>query len=248
MRRLLPDPDPGPLDVAELIAGLALCDRAPADRPYTVANFIESVDGRASFDGRSSALGDDGDKQVFRALRSVCDVVLAGTGTLAAEHYGRLVRDAGVQAARERHGLPTQPLLCTVTRGGRISREIPLLADRDARVIVYSGAVVDLGDVAASVEVVTVDPAQLTVAWALRDLRVRHAARLVLCEGGPTLLGQLIGPGAIDELFLTLASKLAGGAGPGIISGLQLTDPLAVSLLWLLEQDGTLFLRYGFGG
>jgi riboflavin biosynthesis pyrimidine reductase len=247
MRRLLPDPDPGPLDVAELIAGLALAEHAPANRPYTVANFIESADGRATFDGRSSALGDDGDKQVFRGLRSVCDVVLAGTGTLAAEHYGRLVRDAGLQAARNRHGLPTQPLLCTVTRSGRVSPEIPLLADADARMIVYSGGAVELGDVAASVEVVRVDPAQLTVAWALRDLRANHGARLVLCEGGPTLLGQLIGQDAIDELFLTLAGKLAGGTGPGIISGLQLAAPLAVSLLWLLEQDGSLFLRYGFG-
>ena len=35
--------------------------------------------------------------------------------------------------------------------------------------------------------------------------------------------------------------------GPAIVSGLTLPDPLAVSLLWLLEQDGSLFLRYGFG-
>jgi riboflavin biosynthesis pyrimidine reductase len=244
VRRLLPDPDPGPLDVAELIAGLKLGDRATADRPYTVANMIESVDGRGSFDGRSSALGDAGDKQVFRALRSVCDVVLAGTGTLATEHYGRLVRDADVQAARERHGLAPQPLLCTVTRSGHVPPEIPLLADPDARVVIYSGAAVDLGDVAAAVQVITVDPDRLSVAAALRDLRIRRQARLVLCEGGPTILGQLIGDRGLDELFLTFAGKLAGGAGPAIVSGLTLPDPLAVSLLWLLEQDGSLFLRY----
>ena len=247
MRRLLPDPDPGPLDVAELIAGLELGDRASADRPYTVANMIESVDGRGSFDGRSSALGDAGDKQVFRALRSVCDVVLVGTGTLATEHYGRLVRDADVQDARERHGLAAQPLLCTVTRSGRIPPGIPLLADPDARMVIYSGAAVELGDAAASVEVVAVDPSRLSLASALRDLRVRLQQRLVLCEGGPTVLGQLIGYRALDELFLTIAGKLAGGTGPAIISGLTLPDPLAVSLLWLLEQDGSLFLRYGFG-
>lgn len=244
MRRLLPDPDPGPLDVPALIAGLQLGDRATADRPYTVANMIESVDGRGSFDGRSSALGDAGDKQVFRALRSVCDVVLAGTGTLATEHYGRLVRDADVQAARERHGLAPQPLLCTVTRSGHVPPEIPLLADPDARVVIYSGAAVDLGDVAAAVQVITVDPDRLSVAAALRDLRIRRQARLVLCEGGPTILGQLIGDRGLDELFLTFAGKLAGGAGPAIVSGLTLPDPLAVSLLWLLEQDGSLFLRY----
>jgi riboflavin biosynthesis pyrimidine reductase len=235
------------VNVSELIAGLSLGDRATADRPYTVANMIESVDGRGSFDGRSSALGDDGDKQVFRALRSVCDVVLAGTGTLATEHYGRLVRDADVQAARERRGLAAQPLLCTVTRGGHIPPGIPLLADPDARMVIYSGAAVDLGDTAASVQVITVDPSQLSVASALHDLRVRLQARVVLCEGGPTVLGQLIGYHAIDELFLTFAGKLAGGAGPAIVSGLSLPDPLALSLLWLLEQDGSLFLRYGLG-
>ena len=235
------------MDVSELIAGLKLGDRATAERPYTVANMIESVDGRGSFDGRSSALGDAGDKQVFRALRSVCDVVMVGTGTLATEHYGRLVRDADVAAARERLGLAAQPLLCTVSRSGQIPPQIPLLADPAASMVIYSGAAVDLGDVAATVEVVTVDPRRLSVVLALRDLRVRRLARLVLCEGGPTVLGQLIGDRAIDELFLTFAGKLAGGIGPAIVSGLTLTDPLAVSLLWLLEQDGSLFLRYGFG-
>jgi riboflavin biosynthesis pyrimidine reductase len=247
MRRLLPDPDPGPLDVWELIAGLRLGDRASADRPYTVANMIESVDGRGSFDGRSSALGDAGDKQIFRALRSVCDVVLVGTGTLAAEHYGRLVRDADVQAARERGGLAPQPWLCTVTRSGHIPPGIPLLADPDARMVIYSGARVELGDVAASVQVITVDPGRLSVTSALHDLRVRLHARAVPCEGGPTVLAQLIEARAIDELFLTFAGKLAGGTGPAIVSGLTLADPLTVSLLWLLEQDGSLFLRYGFG-
>jgi riboflavin biosynthesis pyrimidine reductase len=245
VRRLLPDPDPGPLDVAALVAALELGDHAPDDRPYTIANFIESADGRASFDGRSSALGDDGDKQVFRALRSVCDVVLVGTGTLAAEHYGRLVRDEALQTARESRGLPVQPLLCTVTRSGRVSDGIPLLGDPDARMIVYSGAPVDLGDVAAAVEVVTADPDELTVAWALRDLRARHGSRLVLCEGGPTVLGQLIEQRVLDELFLTLAGKLAAGDGPAIISGLTLDAPLELRLRWLLEQDGSLFLRYG---
>lgn len=230
--------------MAALIADLELAERAPAARPYTVANAVESADGRATFDGRSTALGDAGDKQVFRALRSVCDVVLAGTGTLATEHYGRLVRDDALQAAREARGLPVQPLLCTVTRSGRVSREIPLLSDPDARMIVYSGAPLSLGDVAASVQVVTVDPGRLTVASALRDLRSRHDARLVLCEGGPTVLAQLIEQRAIDELFVTLAGRIAGGDGPTIISGLTVPEPLALSLQWLLERDGSLFARY----
>jgi riboflavin biosynthesis pyrimidine reductase len=60
-------------------------------------------------------------------------------------------------------------------------------------------------------------------------------------------LGQLIADRAVDELFLTFAGKLAGGSGSAIVSGLTLPDPRAVSLLWLLEQDGSLFLRYRLG-
>jgi riboflavin biosynthesis pyrimidine reductase len=245
VRRLLPDPDPGPLDVAALVADLELAARAPAGRPYTIANMVESADGRATFDGRSTALGDAGDRQVFRALRSVCDVVLAGTGTLATEHYGRLVRDSALQSARQARGLPVQPLLCTITRSGRVSHEIPLLADPDARLLVYSGAPLELGDVAASVQVVTVDAEQLAVTSVLEDLRARHHVRLVLCEGGPTLFAQLLAQRVVDELFLTLAGKLAGGHGPTVVSGLTLREPLALGLLWLLEQDGSLFARYG---
>ena len=61
MRRLLPDPHDD-VDPAQLIAALALGDRAPADRPYTVANFVSSLDGRASVDGGSTGLGDAGDR------------------------------------------------------------------------------------------------------------------------------------------------------------------------------------------
>ena len=37
-----------------------------------------------------------------------------------------------------------------------------------------------------------------------------HGAELVLCEGGPHLLGQLLDADLVDELFLTLAPHLAG--------------------------------------
>ena len=43
------------------------------------------------------------------------------------------------------------------------------------------------------------------------------ACRILLCEGGPTLLGALVRERLVDELFLTLAPRLVGGAsGPGL--------------------------------
>ncbi|MDQ6915032.1 MAG: dihydrofolate reductase family protein, partial [Actinomycetota bacterium] len=86
LRRLAPDPATVSPEAA--LAGLALGDRAPDDRPYVVVNFVASADGRAAFEGRSGALGDQADHELFHGLRGHADAVLVGTGTLRAERYG----------------------------------------------------------------------------------------------------------------------------------------------------------------
>ena len=65
----------------------------------------------------------------------------------------------------------------------------------------------------------------------------------MLCEGGPTLLGSLQAAGLVDELFLTIAPKLAGGGAPRILEG-GLAEVADLQLVWLLEHDGELFARY----
>jgi riboflavin biosynthesis pyrimidine reductase len=67
----------------------------------------------------------------------------------------------------------------------------------------------------------------------------------LLCEGGPTLFGSLLHEELIDELFLTIAPRLAGGGrGPTITSGPSLPEPAELRIRWLLEQGGSLFARY----
>jgi riboflavin biosynthesis pyrimidine reductase len=244
VRRLLPDP--GPVDPAAAIAE-ARTRWSATGRPYVIANFVSSLDGRASIDGGSSGLGDAGDREVFRALRACADAVLVGTGTLAAEHYGALVREPSVSALRARLGLPAQPPLVTVTRSGRIP-DIPLLDDPESTLIVYCGAAPALGEVAASVHVELRPPEALTLPAVLADLRRTHGIERLLCEGGPSILGDLVAAGVCDELFLTLAPKLAGGDGPAITRPVALDDPPAATLLWVFEQAGSLFLRYRLNG
>ena len=81
------------------------------------------------------------------------------------------------------------------------------------------------------------------VASALRHLRAEHGVRALLCEGGPGLHGELQAAGMVDELFLTMAPKLAGGEAPRILEG-DLPGVAELELAWLLEQDGELFARY----
>jgi riboflavin biosynthesis pyrimidine reductase len=49
--------------------------------------------------------------------------------------------------------------------------------------------------------------------------------------------------GLVDDLFLTIAPKLAGGGAPRIVEG-SLAGVATMELAWLLEEDGELFARY----
>lgn len=76
----------------------------------------------------------------------------------------------------------------------------------------------------------------------LRSLRT-EGVKALLCEGGPTLHGALEAAGLVDELFLTIAPKLAGGGAPRILEG-ELPGVVPMELAWLLEAEGELFARY----
>lgn len=239
--QLFPGPDEVQMD--ELLAEWALAGQAPSDRPYVIANFVSSVDGRATYHGQSGQLGDEGDLKVFRALRRGVDAVLVGTGTLRTEQYGRILKTPESRERRRGRGLAPEPLAITLTRSGDVPLGIPLFAEPEAQVVVFSGRDIDVSGVAAVVQVVVLDPPGLGAA--LLHLRVKRGVRLLLCEGGPSLLAALVRERLLDELFLTLAPQLTGGGtGPALTTGPELPELRSLELAGALERAGSLYLRY----
>lgn len=237
-------PEPRTISLPELRQALRLPSDAHRDRPYTIANFVTSVDGRATLDGRSAPLSDPGDRATFHALREQVDAVIAGTGTLATERYGRLVPDAEARERRVAAGLAPQPLACVVTRTGEVPWDIPLFSEPDQRVVLFApkGTV----EPHANVEIVALEWTEVTLTTAFRRLHESYGVRHVLCEGGPTLFGVLLREQLTDELFLTLGPKLVGG-GSGLTitrAPAELPEPALLHLVWVLERESSLFLRY----
>jgi riboflavin-specific deaminase-like protein len=244
LRRLLPEP--ATVDVGELVGGAIANVEAAADRPYVFVNFVSSADGHATVDGRSGGLGDEGDRAIFHSLREHVDAVMAGTGTLRIERYGRIL---GKQERRERRAhreRSPEPLAVVVTRSGDIPADIPLFAEPEARIVVFCPTEPELElSCKAQITLVRLEPGELTLTTALRRLRTDFNVRTLLCEGGPTIFGALLHEGLVDELFLTLAPKLVGGGhGPAISSGSELPEPRRLEPIWLLEREGSLYLRY----
>ena len=238
-------PTPASVDVAELLARLDLAASAPDERPYTLVNFVTSADGRATVGGGSARLGDDGDRAMFHGLREQADAVIAGTGTIRTEHYGRIIGKPEQRERRVQRGLSPEPLACVVTRSGDLPLDAPLFSEAEARAVIFSPNEVDVSACAAQIDVVRLDPGELTLTTAMRRLRTDYSTRLLLCEGGPALFGGLLHERLVDELFLTFAPKIVGGGqGPTISSGPELAEPRGLELIWSLERHGSLFLRY----
>jgi riboflavin-specific deaminase-like protein len=242
---------------AEVVEELRLWEapRAPRaaresmERPYLVLNMASTVDGRATIGGRSGPIGNQADHELFHALRTAVDAVLVGAGTVRAEHYGRLVRAQSARELRRARGLAEEPLACIVSASLALpAPEIPLLADSAARVVILTSSPASLAECAGEVRYVRcAREGHLDLGAALAELR-HMGVRTVLCEGGPHLNAQLLAEGLVDELFLSLAPKLAGGDATSeslrILSGDELRPPVGLELLGALESESQLLLRY----
>jgi riboflavin-specific deaminase-like protein len=240
MRRLLPEP--GETTVKEQLDGLDLKDLAYEDRPYVVLNFVASLDGHATIEGRSGPLGSDTDMEMLQRLRTRVDAVMIGAGTMRAERYGRIVPSPDLRAYRERVGLAHDPLAVIVSGRLDLPWDAPLFTDGGGRIVVFTAADTDPPETATQLTVVRHE-ATVDLGEALRWLRHERGIRSVLSEGGPILHGRLREEGLADELFLTIAPKLVGGTGPRILEG-TLPDVADLELAWLLEAEQELFARY----
>jgi riboflavin-specific deaminase-like protein len=242
--RLLPPAEPA--SALDVLAATRPWERAPGDRPLVLVNMVATLDGRVAIEGGSSKIGGDGDLEMFHALRCVVDGVLAGTGTLRAESYGRLVRKPERRAARAALGLAEDPVAIIFTRSGDVPFEAPMFEapGQPIAIVATPGAVEVPAAVSADVTVIELeDPSP---GAALRAVRESHGVRAVLCEGGPTLNRSLLAEGVLDEFFLTVGPLIAGGSGDVLraVGGDELAEPARARLLHVLRHGDELFLRY----
>ncbi len=252
LRRLVPGL--ATLTADEAIAGLWLGDLAPPERPYLVLNMVATLDGKAALGGRTAGIGGPADRELFHHLRTQADAVMIGAGTLRAERYGRIVREPALRDKREQEGLDADPLACVVSASLEELADLPLFAAAEQRVAVLTATSSELPPREASVEYVRGRPregdgGQVDLRAALARLRAEWRVRSILCEGGPTLNAGLLRAGLVDELFLSAAPKVAGGANAlTIVAGEALPEPVELDLVWLLEHRGELFQRWRVGG
>jgi riboflavin biosynthesis pyrimidine reductase len=238
MRRLLPEP-------AELDdAGLVDAYRVPAGRHLRV-NFVASLDGAVTVDGRSEGLGSPGDRRIFQNLRALADVVLVGHGTASAEGYGPITADSAVGRLRVSLGRAATASIAVVSKRASLDPASRLVTGAVSPTILVTCASSEAGRrealAAAGVVVLVCGDDDVDLPLAL-DRLAALGYEQVLCEGGPTLFRDALTAGVVDELDLSIAPWLVGG-GHRLLE--DLPEAVRLELRQVVEEDGLLFTRYG---
>jgi len=260
LRWLLPQPK----EQVNLVEAYSEGMDTPRDRPFLRVNMVISVDGASSVGGRSGALGGPGDKLIFTVLRSLADVILVGSGTVRAEHYGPPTLPEQLRTMRQQRGQAPLPRIAVVTRSpGELVRSTRLFAGDTPKPVVIAPATVDPDELRTATEVahlIRTGKGSVDLGAALKILG-EEGAQHVICEGGPFLNATLAASGLVDELCLTLSPRLAGfarGRPPNgwpvngepwgrytrsRLSGLPANQLTELDTVHLLEDEGFLFLR-----
>jgi riboflavin biosynthesis pyrimidine reductase len=247
-------------------AELAIPERT--DRPTIVSNFVSTIDGVVAFDtegrtgGREVSGASTPDRFLMGLLRATADAVLNGAGTVrsgahhrwspayvyppAAEAYAAWRRQLGLVAA--------QPTTVIVSASDSIDPSHPGLHDPSVPVAIITtpagaGRLRATG-LPTTVDVVTAGSGDHVEPDAIVEVLGELGLGVVVCEGGPTLLGGLMGAGLVDELFLTVAPQVAGRSPDvhrlALVEGtaFAIDDAPWSRLVSVMRAESHLFLRY----
>ncbi|WP_032403314.1 pyrimidine reductase family protein [Rhodococcoides fascians] len=220
----------------------------PADlgRPWIRTNFVASIDGSVTANGKSAGLGTPADSRLFGILRELCDAVLVGAGTARAENYGGVSLSAEAKARRVANGLAPIPTIVVVTASGSIDADSRLVTDTEVQPVVLTSAA-DSSKVAAlrSAGATVIEVSGESVSTEdIVDTLSELGFRRILCEGGPGLFGQLASDGAADDLCLTISPMLVAGAAGRIAHSASGSDTPMQRAHVLADADGTLLTRW----
>ncbi|MEB4211540.1 pyrimidine reductase family protein [Mycobacterium sp. 94-17] len=208
------------------------------------ANMIFSADGAAAFGGRAGPLSCATDQRLLKILRGLADVVLVGAGTARAENYGPVTLGDAARARRCHEGRPEPPPVAVVSRSGDLPARLLRDPDRPP-ILVTCESTAARCDLDADLQhILVAGEDSVDVSRALGILREQGMGR-ILCEGGPTLLDELVEADAVDEICVTIAPKLAAGQPVGHRRHpARLRAPVSMNLDHALVCEGYLYLKY----
>jgi 5-amino-6-(5-phosphoribosylamino)uracil reductase len=196
-------------------------------RPFVFATFAMTVDGKITTRKFSSVdFTSREDKLHLFRQRALGDAVLIGHSTLKRDNV-RLAVPVQLQEERIRRGQTRAPIRVVVSNEGKISDRLKIFQSDPATagpIVIFSTARMPKRIRAAlrkKAFLHLADSQRVNLDEMLRTLRRDYNVRKIACEGGPTLFRSLLERNLVDQLSLTIAPYLFGGANAPTLTGLS---------------------------
>jgi riboflavin-specific deaminase-like protein len=197
-------------------------------RPFVSATFAMTVDGKITtrnfspvdFTSREDKLN------LFRQ-RALADAVLIGHTTLERDNVRLGLPQPGLCEERVARGQTPYPIRVIVSNEGRINHRLKIFGADPAKtgpIVIFSTERMPKKFQTALRKGATLHLSKsqrVDLARMLRTLYDEYDVRKVACEGGATLFRSLLERGLVDQLNLTIAPYLFGGANAPTLTGLS---------------------------
>jgi riboflavin biosynthesis pyrimidine reductase len=244
-----------PEDIERIYGRLGFADRV------FYSNFVSSIDGVVALGSTPSSGSvisgrNPADRFLMGLLRACADAVVIGAGTLRATPGHRwtpshVFPDLAASFARLRKtlGRKPEPRLVLLTATGDL--------DVSHSAVAEGATVLTISDVAKSLrarlprscDVIESGDKEVDLTRAIEELRSR-GMNVLLTEGGPHVMGELVKQDLLNEAFLTISPVVAGRNGDdrlGMVAGAEFLPSSGawVELMSSRRHGDYLFLRYG---
>src|SRR6476660_9557360 len=220
------------------------------NRPFVIATFAMTVDGKVTtknfgpvdFTSREDKL------HLFRQ-RALADAVLLGHTSLERDNV-RLGVPSELREVRIKRGQSRSPLRVIVSNKGRIGGRLKIFQSDISPIIIFSTKRMPSKNQEALRKTATLHltaAREVDLAAMLKTLRDQYKVRTLACEGGPTLFRSLLERDLVDQLNLTIAPYMFGGANAPTLTGLSkefLPASVHCSLIEIRTVSDECFLTY----
>ena len=232
------DTFPLPQPIRELYGPFGFPEPRDPHRPYISSNFVMGLDGRASFRELNGRTGgrvvsrSEEDRWLMDFLRAHHDALLMGAKTLHEEPGTDLrgadfgIDDEQLRAYREKTIGLAKLKVIVLTGSGSVDVTHPAFDSPRVEPWILTTAKGEKSLASqlkrlgrnGTIKIITAGAGEgIDLAIALQHLRQELGIRTLLCEGGPTLYGELLRKQLIDEEFRTISLQVLGeSTKPGI--------------------------------
>jgi len=220
-------------------------------RPFVMATFAMTVDGKITtrtfspidFTSRE-------DKKHLIRQRALGDAVLIGHSTLRKDNVRLGIANEELRNQRIARGQSAYPLRVIVSNEGKIDPRLNIFQTDISPIIIFSTTRMPRKHRCDLMEKATLhltNSPNVDLAEMLHRLKKEYRVKTVACEGGAALFRSLLEHDLVDQLNLTIAPYLFGGADAPTLTGLSkefLPKSVACTLKDMRVVGDECFLTY----